>query len=120
MEGDNKDRVRIEAKKSDTIPVYIRGWDTYKWAWLEYDRKDKSWIYGGMQKDKDKADEIEEGQGRIKGMFTDNQIDIREGEKQFWDDSGKDNEDSDVGIWTVETLRRRLKIGVIKRSESNV
>ena len=44
MEGDNIDRVRIEAKKSDIIPVYIRGWDTYK---------DRSWTYGGMQKDKE-------------------------------------------------------------------
>ena len=87
----------------------------YKWAWLEYNRKDKSWTYGGMQKRKDKADENEEGQGRIKGMFADNQIDIKEGGKQNGDDSGKGNDESDAGIWMVETLRRRLRIGTIRR-----
>ena len=48
------------------------------------------------------------------------QMDIREGERQSWDDSGRDNEDSDAGIWMVETLRRRLKIGVTKRSKISV
>ena len=91
MGGDDADRVRIEAKIRGIIPVYIHGWDTYKWAWLEYNRKDKSWVYGGMQKRMDTADENEEGQDRIKGMFVDNQIDIKEGEKQNGDDSGKDN-----------------------------
>ena len=50
-------------------------------------------------------------------MFTDNQMDIREEERQSWDDSGRDNEDSDAGIWMVETLRR---IGVTKRSKVNI
>ena len=44
-----------------------------------------------MQKRIDTADENEEGQDRIKGMLVDNQIDIKEGEKQNGDDSGKDN-----------------------------
>ena len=65
MDGDDVDKVRIEAKTKDIIPIYIRGWDTYKWAWLEYNRKEKSWTYGGMQKRKDKMDEDEEGQRRI-------------------------------------------------------
>ena len=73
-----------------------------------------------MQKRKDKADEDEEGQERIKGMFADNQIDIKEGGKQNGDDSGKDNTESDAGIWTVETLRRRLRIGAIKRGKIDV
>ena len=50
MEGDDIGKVRIEAKTRDIIPIYIQGWDTYKWAWLEYNRKDKTWIHGGMQK----------------------------------------------------------------------
>ena len=65
MEGDDIGKVRIEAKTRDIIPIYIQGWDTYKWAWLEYNRKDKTWIHGGMQKRKDKADENEERQERI-------------------------------------------------------
>ena len=120
MEGDSIDKIRIEAKKSGIIPVYIRRWDTYTWAWLEYNRKDQAWIYGGIQKNKDKADENKEGQGRIREMFTDNHMDIRERGRQSWDDSGRDNEDSDAGIWMVETLRRRLKIGVTKRSKVNI
>ena len=84
--------------------MYIRRWDTYIWAWVEYNRKDEVWTYGGMQKNKDKVDENKEGQGRIREMFTDNQMDIREEERQSWDDSGRDNEDSDAGIWMVETL----------------
>lgn len=59
MDRDDIDRVRIEAKTRDIIPVYLYGWDAYKWAWLEYNRKDKSWTYGGMQKRKDKVDENE-------------------------------------------------------------
>ena len=68
-----------------------------------------------MQKNKNKENESREGRERIREMFTDNQIDIKEDERQNWDDSGRDNEDSDAGIWTVETLRRRLKIGLTKR-----
>ena len=32
--------------------------------------KEKSWTYGGKQKRKDKMDEDEEGQRRIKEMFV--------------------------------------------------
>ena len=84
MDRDDIDRVRIEAKTRDIIPVYLYGWDAYKWAWLEYNRKDKSWTYGGMQKRKDKVDENEGGQERIKEMFADNQIDIKEGGGTKW------------------------------------
>ena len=31
--GDSIDKVRIEAKKKDIIPIYMHGWNTYKWAW---------------------------------------------------------------------------------------
>ena len=48
MEGESTDKARIEAKTKDIIPVYIHGWDTYKWTWVEYDREDNSWTYGGM------------------------------------------------------------------------
>ena len=68
-----------------------------------------------MQRRKDKTDEDEGGQERIKGMFGENQIDIKEGEKQNGDDAGKCNGESDAGIWMVETLRRRLRIGTIRR-----
>ena len=44
-------------------------------------------------------------------MFEDNQIDIREGEKEDW----KNNEEPDARIWTVEALRRRLRIGISKK-----
>ena len=60
-------------------------------------------------------DEDEEGQGRIEEMFVENQLDIKEGEKQSGDDSGKENVASDAGIWTVETSRRKLKIGTMKK-----
>ena len=70
--GDSIDKIRIEAKKSDVISVYICTRDTYFWAWLEYNRKDQTWIYGGIQKNKNKADENKEEQGRIREMFTDN------------------------------------------------
>ena len=33
MKGDSIDKVRIEAKTKDIVPVYMQGWDTYKWAW---------------------------------------------------------------------------------------
>ena len=52
-------------------------------------------------------------------MFTGNQIDIKGEERQDWDDLGRDNEESDAGIWMVETLRRRLKIGLTKRGRVN-
>ena len=120
MDRDSIDKVRIEAKRSDIIPVYIRRWDTYIWAWVEYNRKNEVWTYGGIQKNKDKVDENKEGQGRIREMYTDNEMDIREEERQSWDDSGRDNEDSDAGIWMGETLRRKLRIGVTKRSKVNI
>ena len=100
--------------------MYIRRWDTYIWAWVEYNRKEEVWTYGGIQKNKNKGDENKEGQGRISDMFTGNQMDVKEDERQSWDDSGRDNEDSDAGIWMVETLRRRLRIGVTKRSKVNI
>ena len=53
-------------------------------------------------------------------MFAENQINIKEEENQVGDDSGKVNEESDAGIWTVETLRRRLKIGVMKKGKIDV
>ena len=65
-------------------------------------------------------DEDEEGQRRIKEMFVENQLDIKEGEKQSGDDSGKENVASDAGIWTVETLRRKLKIGTMKKGKIDV
>ena len=34
MDWDDVDKVRIEAKTKDIIPICVRGWDTYKWAWL--------------------------------------------------------------------------------------
>ena len=68
---------------------------------------------------KNKENENREGQEQIIKLFIDNQIDIKEDEQQNWDDSGKDNEDSDAGIWMVETLRRRLKIGLTKRGRVN-
>ena len=52
-------------------------------------------------------------------MFRGNLIDIKEDERQDWDDSGRDNKDSDAGIWMVETLRRKLKIGLTKRGRVN-
>ena len=43
---DSTDRQRIEAKRSDIIPVHIRRWGTYTWAWVEYNRKDEAWQSG--------------------------------------------------------------------------
>ena len=65
-------------------------------------------------------DEDEGGQERIKGMLGENQIDIKEGEKQNGDDSGKGNDELDAGIWMVETLRRRLRIGTTRRGKIEV
>ena len=120
MKGDNIDRIKIEAKKSDVVPVYMRRWDTYVWAWVEYNRKDQVWMYGGLQENKDKVDENREGQERIEEMFTNNQINVKKDGRQSWDDSGRDNKDSEAGIWMVETLRRRQKIGLTKRGKVNI
>ena len=117
MEGKGTDRSKYKTK--DIVPVYIQGWETYKWAWVEYNRKDGSWKYGGMQKRRDKVNENVEGQKRIQWMFTDNLIEIKEEEKQDWNNAGRDDKEPDAGIWTVETLRRRLLIGVIKRKKIN-
>ena len=65
-------------------------------------------------------DEDEEGQRRIKEMFVENQIDIKEGERQSGDDSGKENVASDAGIWAVETLRRKLNMGTGKKGKIDV
>ena len=43
-----------------------------------------------------------EEQERTKSMFEDNPIEIREEGKEDGGGSGKNNEDSDVGIWTTE------------------
>ena len=50
-----------------------------------------------MQKREDKVNE-NKGQERIRWMFTDNLIEIKEEEKQDWGDSGKDNEELGAGI----------------------
>jgi hypothetical protein len=47
------------------------------WAWVEYNRKDEVWTYGGIQKNKNKVDENKEGQGRTSEMFTGNQMDVK-------------------------------------------
>ena len=116
MEGKGTDRSKYKTK--DIVPVYIQGWETYKWAWVEYNRKDGSWKYGGMQKRRDKVNENVEGQKRIQEMFTDNLIEIKEEERQDWNDAGRESKESDAGIWTVETLKR-LQIGVRKRQKIN-
>ena len=53
-------------------------------------------------------------------MFTNNQINVKKDGRQSWDDSGRDNKDSEAGIWMVETLRRRQKIGLTKRGKVNI
>ena len=65
-------------------------------------------------------DEDEGGQERREGMFGENQIDIKEEEEQNGDDSGKGNDESVAGIWMVETLRRRLRIGTRGRGKIDV
>ena len=48
MDGDGVDKVRIEAKTKGIVLIYIRGRGMCKWAWLEYNRKEKPWTYGGI------------------------------------------------------------------------
>ena len=60
VKGGSIDKVRIESKAKDIVPIYTQGQTTCTWAWVEYDRGGNTWTYGGMQKMQGKTKQTKE------------------------------------------------------------